>query len=100
MTGAKVFAVTVKVNEQDVRLKPGLSATVEIVVNEYENALYLPLEAIFVDEHDKTIVYMKKKGGGIEARPVTIIESNDRLAVIEEGLQEGDEVLLGRPAAI
>jgi RND family efflux transporter MFP subunit len=100
MTGAKVFAVTVKVQEQDVRLKPGLSATVEIIVNEYENALYLPLEAIFVDEHDQTIVYLKKRAGGIEAHPVVIIESNDRLAVIKEGLQEGDEVLLGRPASI
>lgn len=100
MTGAKVFAVTVKVNEQDVRLKPGLSATVEIIVNEYENALYLPLEAIFLDELDQTIVYVKKRGGGFEARQVEILESNERLAVIKEGLKEGDEVALARPQAI
>lgn len=100
VTGAKVFAVTVKVLDHDVRLKPGLSATVEIIVNEHDNALYLPLESIFVDEEDKNIVYLKKSGGGIETRPVVIIESNDRMAVIKEGLQEGDEVLLGRPASI
>jgi HlyD family secretion protein len=100
VTGAKVFSVTIKVLDRDVRLKPGLSATVEIIVNEYDNALYLPLEAVFVDEQDQNIVYLKQKTGGIETRPVVIIESNDRVAVIKEGLQEGDEVLLGRPASI
>jgi HlyD family secretion protein len=99
-TGAKVFSVTVKVVDQDVRLKPGLSATAEIIVNQHDNALYLPLEAVFVDEHDQTIAYLKKRGGGIEARPIVIVESNDRVAVLKEGLQEGDEVLLGRPASI
>lgn len=95
-TGAKVFAVTVKVVEQDIRLKPGLSATAEIIVNEHANALFIPLEAVFVDEQDHTIVYVKKSGS-IEARPIVIEESNDRVAVIREGLQEDEEPLLARP---
>jgi RND family efflux transporter MFP subunit len=99
LTGAKVFSVTVKVVDQDVRLKPGLSATAEIIVNEHENALYVPLEAVFVDEQDRTIAYVKKRGS-IEARPIVIQESNDRVAVIKEGLQEGEELLLDRPPAI
>jgi multidrug resistance efflux pump len=98
-TGAKVFAVTVKVVDQDVRLKPGLSATAEIIVNQHENALYIPLEAVFVDEQDRTIAYVKKSGS-IEARPIVIEESNDRVAVVKDGLQEGEELLLARPPAI
>jgi HlyD family secretion protein len=98
-SGAKVFAVTVKVLDRDVRLKPGLSATAEIIVNEHENALYIPLEAVFVDEQDQTIVYMKKRGK-VEARPIVVEESNDRVTVVKEGVQEGEELLLGLPAAI
>ncbi len=99
LTGAKVFSVTVKVVDQDVRLKPGLSATAEIIVNAHENALYIPLETVFVDEQDHTIAYVKKRGS-IEARPIVIEESNDRVAIVKEGLQEGEELLLDRPPAI
>lgn len=99
VTGAKVFSVTVILTEQDRRLKPGLSATVEIIVNEHENALYIPLEAIFLDELDQTIVYVKKENG-IQSLAVDIIESNDRVAVIKDGLQEDENILLSRPNSI
>ena len=96
-TGAKVFDVTVKVIGQDKRLKPGLTATVDIIVNEYKEAIYIPLEAIFIDELDRTIVYVKDAKGNVEPRTITIAESNDRVAVIKEGLSEGEVLLLARP---
>lgn len=98
-TGAKVFEVTIKVLASDVRLKPGLTATVDIIVNDYDDVPYIPLEAVFLDEQDQTVVYAKK-GGGVETRSVVIGESNDRVAVIKAGLEEGEEVLLGRPNSI
>ncbi len=94
-----MFGITVKVLDQDVRLKPGLTATLEIIVNEHENALYIPLEAIFVNEQDQTVVYVKNRNG-IETRPVVIVESNDRVAIIKDGLQEGEEILLDHPNSI
>ncbi|MDQ7064202.1 MAG: efflux RND transporter periplasmic adaptor subunit [candidate division KSB1 bacterium] len=96
-TGAKVFDVTVKVLGKDKRLKPGLTATVDIIVNEYKNTVYVPLEAIFIDELDRTIVYVKNENGSIEQRMIDIVESNDRVAVIKEGLEEGEVLLLARP---
>ncbi len=98
-TGAKVFDVTVKVLDQDRRLKPGLTATLDIIVGQHTSSFYIPLEAVFLDEQDQTIVYVKNKGK-IEARRIDIIESNDRVAVVKEGLHEGDEILLGRPTSI
>jgi RND family efflux transporter MFP subunit len=96
-TGAKVFDVTVRVLAEDIRLKPGLTATVDIIVNHYESVLYVPLEAIFVDEHDQTIVYVKNKGR-VESRKVVLGESNDRVAIVKEGLREQEEVLLTHPS--
>ncbi len=96
-TGAKVFDVTVRVLAEDIRLKPGLTATVDIIVNHYESVLYVPLEAIFVDEHDQTIVYVKNKGR-VESRKVMLGESNDRVAIVKEGLRENEEVLLTHPS--
>ncbi len=97
-TGAKVFDITVKVNAEDRRLKPGLTATADIIVNVNKNVLYIPLEAVFVNDQDQTIVYVQK-GGKIETRTIVITESNDRVAVVLEGLKDGEEILLGRPSS-
>jgi HlyD family secretion protein len=123
MTGAKVFDVSVKVLERDLRLKPGLTATVDIIVNELQDALFLPLEAILIDEQDHTVAYTTKiekitprslatagffnyaldhvkslrPAKRIVPVPIVVGESNDRVAVIEEGLQDGQIVFLDRP---
>ena len=94
-----VFDVTVKVNASDKRLKPGLTTTTEVIINHYQDAVFIPLEAVFLTENDETIVYVQKKGN-IESRPIVIEESNDRVAVIKAGLQEGEEILLARPESI
>ncbi|NUO83450.1 efflux RND transporter periplasmic adaptor subunit [candidate division KSB1 bacterium] len=98
-TGAKVFDVTIKVLGQDKRLKPGLTATLDLIVNQREQALYIPLEAVFVNELDETIAYVRK-GGRIETRSIQIEESNDRVAIVKDGLRVDEEVLLGRPTTI
>jgi HlyD family secretion protein len=125
-TGAKVFDVTVKVLAHDLRLKPGLTATVDVIVNKYDDVLYLPLESIFVDEQDQMVAYTKQKrkikvrsletagiwnyfldlakimapSHEIIAQPIVIGDSNDRVAVIKEGLKEGQEILLVPPPSI
>jgi HlyD family secretion protein len=96
-TGAKVFDVTIKVLDQDGRLKPGLTANVDIIVNQHDDALYIPLEAIFLDEQDQALAYVKNDHGQIESRLLVLGESNDRVAIVEEGLQEGEKICLSRP---
>ena len=98
-TGAKVFDVTVRVLANDPRLKPGLSSTVEILCQQYENALTVPLEAVFYDENEKPIVYVRKHGK-VEARSVEFAESNDRVAVVKKNLEMNDEVLLSPPGSL
>jgi len=95
-SGAKIFDVTLSVLERDLRLKPGLTATADIIVNEYDNALYIPVESVFFDAQRQPFVYVRQ-GGKVASRTISIGASNERFVVIKEGLQEGEEVLLGRP---
>ncbi|HEX9653628.1 MAG TPA: efflux RND transporter periplasmic adaptor subunit [bacterium] len=125
-TSAKIFQVEVKVLASDVRLKPGLTATVDIVVTEHDSALYVPLESVFLDEQDQPVVYVRReekfesepikavgffnyvidfaghvttKRSKVEVQPVVLGESNDRVVIVKEGLLEGDEILLGQPTS-
>lgn len=95
-SGAKVFDVTLRVHESDLRLKPGLTATADIVLNQYDDVLYVPVESIFFDADKKPLVYLRQ-GSKNTPRHVSIGESNDRYVVIKDGLQEGDEILQARP---
>lgn len=97
-TGVKVFDVKVRVLDDDERLKPGLSTTVDFLVSEHAGALYIPLAAVFVDELDRTIAYLKH-GSSAEERVLQLGGSTDRIAIVEQGLAEGDEVLLVAPEA-
>jgi HlyD family secretion protein len=97
-TGARVFDVTVKVLASDQRLKPGLTANADIIAHDYQDAVYVPMEAVFFDEKDAPMVYVKRRGR-IESRAVTLGESNDRVTIVNQKLAAGEEVLLGRPAS-
>jgi HlyD family secretion protein len=96
--GVKVFDVTIAVTDQDERLRPGLSTTVEILVSENADVLYVPVAAIFLDEHEQTVVY-QKQGGHPVKRPVELGGSTDRLAIVTSGVEAGEELLLGLPQA-
>jgi RND family efflux transporter MFP subunit len=95
-TGLKVFDAVIRVKGEDERLKPGLSATVELLVSEHPGALWVPLAAVFVDELDRTIVYRRGLRGA-EAQVVELGGSTDRVAIVRSGLEEGDEILLAPP---
>jgi HlyD family secretion protein len=96
--GVKVFDVAIKVVDQDERLKPGLSATVEILVSENKDVVYVPIAAVFVDELEQTAVYVRDGGRAVK-QPVQLGGSTDRVAIVASGLEEGQEVLLGPPQA-
>ena len=96
--GVKVFDVTIAVIDQDERLKPGLSTTVEILVSENPDVLYVPVAAVFLDEHDQAVVYLKQGGRPVK-RPVRLGGSTDRLVIVESGVEAGEELLLGLPQA-
>jgi len=95
--GTKFFGVTIQVSESDARLRPGMSARVEIQVEERARSLYVPLEAVF-EKDGRPACYLWQRGGW-SPRPVVLGPSNRDFVVIEKGLQKGDRVALRDPGA-
>ena len=95
--GTKFFGVTVQIEGNEPRLRPGMSATVEIEVEERPRALYLPLEAVF-EKDGRHVCYVVQRGQ-LREREIVVGSSNRDFVVIERGLEKGDRVALRDPAA-
>ena len=95
-TGIEVYDVVVEPLERDPRLRAGLAAGVQILVSEHPGVLYVPVGAIFLDDLDRPTVYVRT-GRWAEARSVELVASDDRVAVLASGVEEGDEILIALP---
>ena len=91
--GSKFFSVKVQIKESEPRLRPGMTARVEIEVEERERALFVPLEAVF-ERDGRHVVYVAGKG---RPREVVLGPSNRDFVVVEKGLASGERVLLRDP---
>jgi len=92
--GSKFFSVTVQIAESEPRLRPGMTARVEIEVEERERALYVPLDAVF-ERNGRHVVF--PAGRRPEPREVVLGPSNADFVVVERGLARGERVLLRDP---
>jgi HlyD family secretion protein len=94
-TGIKVFDVTVKIRETDPRLKPGLTATLDIIAHRQKDAVFVPLAAV-ARRGEEAVVHVFRDGR-LEARKVTLGPSNENSVIITEGLQPGETAALSLP---
>ena len=114
----KVFDVVVKIDEEDKRLKPGMSATATVVIETIpppaepsaedevvEEAreilalpLYIPIDAVFV-KGGRTLVYRLEEGATVQ-QEVVLGKRNDNYVIVEEGLGEDDRVALRDPTLV
>ncbi len=96
--GAVFFPVRVLLPNAEHKLKPGMSATAEIIVEVHRDVLRVPASAVEYEE-GKTFVYRppQKPDAEPERVPVEIgVETLDWIE-IRSGLQEGDEILRKPP---
>ena len=91
------FGATVTVNGADSGLLIGISAQVEIVINEKDNIFTVPRDAVGTHDDGSTYVLRKTGGEGVdmtfEEVSVTTGDSNDYYIEISgDGLNEGDVI--------
>lgn len=92
---SKVFEVIVSIDEQDSLLRPSMTTGLEILVDEFQTAHYVPLEAIHKDSI--SYVYKDNGKGKIVKQEIFTGPANDVEILIGTGLLEGEEVLLSLP---
>lgn len=73
-------------------LRPGMSAEVGVMIASYENVLMIPVAAV-VESGDQHFCWVQTADGP-KRRPLETGDSNDVFTIVEQGLIEGDEVIL------
>ncbi|MFA7421823.1 MAG: efflux RND transporter periplasmic adaptor subunit [Melioribacteraceae bacterium] len=91
----KVFEVLVSIKAHSEILKPGMTTSNKIIINEIPNVLFIPQEAVF-EKDGKKIVYVKN-GSGYDLREVDLGEKGEDYIVVRKGVASGDEVALLDP---
>jgi HlyD family secretion protein len=94
--GVVDFTVTVELTDGDQDVKPGMTAAVNIVVEQLEDVLLVPNRAVRVREGQR-VVYILRDGAP-QPVPVTLGASSETVSQVLEGeLKPGDPVVLNPP---
>ncbi len=87
--------VTLKTGEE-LQLKPGISAKVEIFIDHLPQVLAVPLQCVF-EEDGSHYCWVLAPDGQPQRIAVKVGQSNDTLIAISDGLEPGQQVLLYNP---
>jgi HlyD family secretion protein len=74
-------------------LKPGMSVAVDVFLARYRDVPTIPVAAV-LQQGDQFVCWVQNKDGTVARRNVVLGDSNDKFMVVEEGLEEGDQVVL------
>ncbi len=84
--------VAIEGDTTKLNLRPGMSAQVEILVEELPDVLSVPVQAI-LQYNEKNYVFLKE-GEGFRQVEVSLGVSNDQHVEVKKGLKEGDLVAM------
>jgi HlyD family secretion protein len=94
----KVYATQVSIDGRNDFLKPGMSAKVEVTVEELQNVIAVPIQAI-INQSGSRFCYVQS-GEKLQLRAVETGSFNDSMIQVVSGLSEGDEIALNPPRII
>ena len=92
----KGFDVQALIDKPSSRLRPGMTVNMTVPIARADDALSVPISAVFKGEGNKKIVYVRK-GETTEKREVKIGVTNIEHAQILQGVSEGEQILLVEP---
>ena len=93
----KVYNSDIYLENNGAELRTGMSCKAEIIIEQHENAVYVPVQAVIRVKGEPT-VYVTK-GNSYKPRKVKIGLDNNRMVHIISGLKRGEKVLLAPPLA-
>jgi RND family efflux transporter MFP subunit len=93
----KVFEALVSINKPSEILRPGMTTSNKMIINEIPSVIFVPQEAVF-EKDNKKIVYVKN-GSGFDEQEIEYGEKSEDYIIIQKGLHEGVDVALVDPSA-
>ncbi len=90
---AKMFEVLVKVNGLNTELRPAMTTYNKIIINSYDNVVYIPTECVHAGTDGIAYVYKKNKTRQI----VLLGEMNEKNTIVKQGLEAGTSLYLIAP---
>jgi len=91
----KVYATDVVIDGMYDWLKPGMTAEVEVIIEQLSDVIYVPVQAVN-PTLDGPVVFVQGSLGE-ERRPVVTGEFNDTFIEVKSGVNAGETVLLRAP---
>ena len=95
--GVVNFTVTVKITDPDEKVKPGMTAAVNITVQHLKDVILIPNRAVRLVD-GKRVVYLLRDGLPVQVE-VRLGSSSDTMSVLADGdVKEGDLIILNPPS--
>jgi len=91
----KIYPTDIYLEDNDSKLRTGMSCKAEIIIAQYDDVLYVPVQSVVRVGNEPTVYVVN--GKSIEPRQVQIGLDNNRMVHIVSGLKEGELVLLTPP---
>lgn len=88
----KVYQTDISISKGSADLKPGMTAQIRIIINELNDVLFVPVQA--VQSRGSESFCQVVHSAGNELRKVTTGDYNDKFVEIKEGIKEGEKVAM------
>jgi len=90
----KEYATEIIIHNPPVGIRSGMTAKVSILSEKYENALQVPLTAIFRKNGNAYCLVSNKDGNGFSLRSLQLGANNLNKVIVLKGLTVGEKVLV------
>ena len=90
---SKMFEVEIRIDGSDPSLRPSMTTDNKIIIESYEDVVFIPTECVHTGTDSIPFVYGKNKTKQI----VLLGKSNDKNIIIEQGLEPGNTIYVVTP---
>lgn len=91
----KVFHAFSSISRNGIPITPGLSATCNVILYSARDTIAIPSVSVFEGDSTKFVYFAS--GRRFEKKMVELGESNEAMAIIKKGLEEGEIIALSKP---
>jgi multidrug efflux pump subunit AcrA (membrane-fusion protein) len=90
---SKVFEVQIKIDGNDMNLRPSMTTNNKIIINSYDNVMFINAECVRTGSDNLPVVYTKSGTRQI----VVLGEANEKDIIVLQGLEPGDQIYTSLP---